>query len=133
MPVRVTRVYTNLVGSWNDVTEEKSSIIAHGNLNNILVYRKLWIAKEIYLELNELNEDGTVTKIQVYTDEAWDTVQREIDRSGINAYVNIDESEPEYIEYHHELENPEWDEEALIGTMDSLELERLEILTRKDK
>lgn len=132
MPVRVTRVYTNLVGSWNDVTEEKSTVIAHSNLNNILVYRKLWIAKEIYLELNELNEDGTVcTKVHVYTDAAWETIQREVDRSGpVNDYVRVVESEPEFLEYHHNLSEPDWDEEELIGTMESLELERLEIEKR---
>ena len=129
MPVRVTRVYTNLVGSWNDVTEEKSTVIAHSNLNNILVYRKLWIAKEIYLELNELNEDGTVcTKVHVYTDAAWETIQREVDRSGpSNDYVRVVDSEPEYLEYHHYLSEPDWHEEELIGTMESLEQERLEI------
>jgi len=133
MPVRVTRVYTNLVGSWNDVTEEKSTVIAHSNLNNILVYRKLWIAKEIYLELNELNEDGTVcTKVHVYTDAAWETIQREVDRSGpVNDYVRVVESEPEFLEYHHYLSEPDWDEEELIGTMESLELERLEIEKNK--
>jgi len=133
MPVRVTRVYTNLVGSWNDVTEEKSTVIAHSNLNNILVYRKLWIAKEIYLELNELNEDGTVcTKVHVYTDAAWETIQREVDRSGpVNDYVRVVESEPEFLEYHHNLSEPDWDEEELIGTMESLELERLEIEKNK--
>jgi len=132
MPVRVTRVYTNLVGSWNDVTEEKSTVIAHSNLNNILVYRKLWIAKEIYLELNELNEDGTVcTKVHVYTDAAWETIQREVDRSGpVNDYVRVVESEPEFLEYHHNLSEPDWDEEELIGTMESLEQERLEIEKR---
>lgn len=129
MPVRVTRVYTNLVGSWNDVTEEKSTVIAHSNLNNILVYRKLWIAKEIYLELNELNEDGTVcTKVHVYTDAAWETIQREVDRSGPgNDYVRVVDSEPEYLEYHHYLSEPDWDEEELIGTMNALEQERLNI------
>ena len=129
MPVRVTRVYTNLVGSWNDVTEEKSTVIAHGDLNNILVYRKLWIAKEIYLELNELNEDGTVcTKVHVYTDAAWETIQREVDRSGPgNDYVRVVDSEPEYLEYHHYLSEPDWHEEELIGTMESLEQERLDI------
>ena len=129
MPVRVTKVYTNLVGSWNDVTEEKSTVIAHGELNNILVYRKLWIAKEIYLELNELNEDGTVcTKVHVYTDAAWETIQREVDRSGPgNDYVRVVDSEPEYLEYHHYLSEPDWHEEELIGTMESLEQERLEI------
>ena len=133
MPVRVTRVYTNLVGSWNDVTEEKSTVIAHSNLNNILVYRKLWIAKEIYLELNELNEDGTVcTKVHVYTDAAWKTIQREVDRSGpVNDYVRVVESEPEFLEYHHYLSEPDWDEEELIGTMESLEQERLEIEKNK--
>lgn len=133
MPVRVTRVYTNLVGSWNDVTEEKSTVIAHSNLNNILVYRKLWIAKEIYLELNELNEDGTIcTKVHVYTDAAWETIQREVDRSGpVNDYVRVVESEPEFLEYHHNLSEPDWDEEELIGTMESLELERLEIEKNK--
>jgi|TARA_R110000868_G_scaffold121950_3_gene323489 hypothetical protein len=133
MPVRVTRVYTNLVGSWNDVTEEKSTVIAHSNLNNILVYRKLWIAKEIYLELNELNEDGTVcTKVHVYTDAAWETIQREVDRSGpVNDYVRVVESEPEFLEYHHYLSEPDWDEEELIGTMESLEQERLEIERNK--
>lgn len=133
MPVRVTRVYTNLVGSWNDVTEEKSTVIAHSNLNNILVYRKLWIAKEIYLELNELNEDGTVcTKVHVYTDAAWETIQREVDRSGpVNDYVRVVESEPEFLEYHHYLSEPDWDEEELIGTMESLEQERLEIEKNK--
>ena len=130
MPVRV---YTNLVGSWNDVTEEKSTVIAHSNLNNILVYRKLWIAKEIYLELNELNEDGTVcTKVHVYTDAAWETIQREVDRSGpVNDYVRVVESEPEFLEYHHYLSEPDWDEEELIGTMESLEQERLEIERNK--
>ena len=134
MPVRVTRVYTNLVGSWNDVTEEKSTVIAHSNLNNILVYRKLWIAKEIYLELNELNEDGTVcTKVHVYTDAAWETIQREVDRSGPgNDYVRVVDSEPEYLEYHDCLDKPDWDEEELIGTMESLEQERLDI-ERKEK
>ena len=134
MPVRVTRVYTNLVGSWNDVTEEKSTVIAHSNLNNILVYRKLWIAKEIYLELNELNEDGTVcTKVHVYTDAAWETIQREVDRSGPgNDYVRVVDSEPEYLEYHHYLSEPDWHEEELIGTMESLEQERLDI-ERNDK
>jgi len=133
MPVRVTKVYTNLVGSWNDVTEEKSTVIAHGELNNILVYRKLWIAKEIYLELNELNEDGTVcTKVHVYTDAAWETIQREVDRSGpVNDYVRVVESEPEFLEYHHYLSEPDWDEEELIGTMESLEQERLEIERNK--
>ena len=133
MPVRVTRVYTNLVGSWNDVTEEKSTVIAHSNLNNILVYRKLWIAKEIYLELNELNEDGTVcTKVHVYTDAAWETIQREVDRSGpVKDYVRVVESEPEFLEYHHYLSEPDWDEEELIGTMESLEQERLEIEKNK--
>lgn len=131
MPVRV---YTNLVGSWNDVTEEKSTVIAHSNLNNILVYRKLWIAKEIYLELNELNEDGTVcTKVHVYTDAAWETIQREVDRSGPgNDYVRVVDSEPEYLEYHHYLSEPDWHEEELIGTMESLEQERLDI-ERNDK
>ena len=130
MPVRV---YTNLVGSWNDVTEEKSTVIAHSNLNNILVYRKLWIAKEIYLELNELNEDGTVcTKVHVYTDAAWETIQREVDRSGpVNDYVRVVESAPEFLEYHHYLSEPDWDEEELIGTMESLEQERLEIERNK--
>ena len=134
MPVRVTKVYTNLVGSWNDVTEEKSTVIAHGELNNILVYRKLWIAKEIYLELNELNEDGTVcTKVHVYTDAAWETIQREVDRSGPgNDYVRVVDSEPEYLEYHHYLSEPDWHEEELIGTMESLEQERLDI-ERNDK
>ena len=129
MPVRVTRVYTNLVGSWNDVTEEKSTVIAHSNLNNILVYRKLWIAKEIYLELNELNEDGTVcTRVHVYTDAAWETIQREVDPSGPgNDYVRVVDSEPEYLEYHHYLSEPDWDEEELIGTMNALEQERLNI------
>ena len=133
MPVRVTKVYTNLVGSWNDVTEEKSTVIAHGELNNILVYRKLWIAKEIYLELNELNEDGTVcTKVHVYTDAAWETIQREVDRSGPgNDYVRVVDSEPEYLEYHHYLSEPDWHEEELIGTMESLEQERLEIERNK--
>jgi len=137
MPVRVTRVYTNLTGSWNDVTEEKSTVIAHGNLNNILVYRKLWIAKEIVLELNELNEDGTVcTKIHVYTDNAWKIIQRDVDRSGTgNGYVRVVESDPEYIEYHHELENPIWHEGEipLVGTMESLDAERAEILSKRDK
>ena len=135
MPVRVTKVYTNLVGSWNDVTEEKSTVIAHVDLNNILVYRKLWIAKEIYLELNELNEDGTVcTKVHVYTDAAWEIIQREVDRSGPgNDYVRVVDSEPEYLEYHDCLDKPDWDEEELIGTMDALESERLEILSRKEE
>ena len=136
MPVRVTKVYTNLVGSWNDVTEEKSTVIAHSNLNNVLVYRKLWIAKEIHLEYNVLNEDGTVcTKIHVYTDAAWETIQREIDWSSskVNDYVRVVDSEPEFLEYHHYLSEPDWDEEELIGTMDALESERLEILSRKEK
>ena len=130
MPVRVTRVYTNLVGSWNDVTEEKSTVIAHVDLNDILVYRKLWIAKEIYLELNELNEDGTVcTKIHVYTDAAWDTVQREVVRGGGNKYVEVIESDPEYLDYYDYFNEPDWydEEEKLIGTMESLEQERLNI------
>ena len=131
MPVRV---YTNLVGSWNDVTEEKSTVIAHSNLNNVLVYRKLWIAKEIHLEYNVLNEDGTVcTKVHVYTDAAWETIQREVDRSGPgNDYVRVVDSEPEYLEYHHYLSEPDWHEEELIGTMESLEQERLDI-ERNDK
>lgn len=130
MPVRVTRVYTNLVGSWNDVTEEKSTVIAHSNLNNVLVYRKLWIAKEIHLEYNVLNEDGTVcTKIHVYTDAAWDTVQREVVRGGGNKYVEVIESDPEYLDYYDYFNEPDWydEEEKLIGTMESLEQERLNI------
>ena len=135
MPVRVTRVYTNLVGSWNDVTEEKSTVIAHSNLNNVLVYRKLWIAKEIHLEYNVLNEDGTVcTKIHVYTDAAWDTVQREVVRGGGNKYVEVIESDPEYLDYYDYFNEPDWydEEEKLIGTMESLEQERLNI-ERKEK
>jgi hypothetical protein len=135
MPVRVTRVYTNLVGSWNDVTEEKSTVIAHSNLNNVLVYRKLWIAKEIHLEYNVLNEDGTVcTKIHVYTDAAWDTVQREVVRGGGNKYVEVIESDPEYLDYYDYFNEPDWydEEEKLIGTMESLEQERLDI-ERNDK
>mgnify|MGYP006174215393 FL=1 len=127
MPVRV---YTNLVGSWNDVTEEKSTVIAHSNLNNVLVYRKLWIAKEIHLEYNVLNEDGTVcTKIHVYTDAAWDTVQREVVRGGGNKYVEVIESDPEYLDYYDYFNEPDWydEEEKLIGTMESLEQERLNI------
>ena len=130
MPVRVTRVYTNLVGSWNDVTEEKSTVIAHSNLNNVLVYRKLWIAKEIHLEYNVLNEDGTVcTKIHVYTDAAWDTVQREVVRGGGNKYVEVIESDTEYLDYYDYFNEPDWydEEEKLIGTMESLEQERLNI------
>ena len=130
MPVRVTKVYTNLVGSWNDVTEEKSTVIAHSNLNNVLVYRKLWIAKEIHLEYNVLNEDGTVcTKIHVYTDAAWDTVQREVVRGGGNKYVEVIESDPEYLDYYDYFNEPDWydEEEKLIGTMESLEQERLNI------
>ena len=130
MPVRVTRVYTNLVGSWNDVTEEKSTVIAHSNLNNVLVYRKFWIAKEIHLEYNVLNEDGTVcTKIHVYTDAAWDTVQREVVRGGGNKYVEVIESDPEYLDYYDYFNEPDWydEEEKLIGTMESLEQERLNI------
>ena len=112
MPVRVTRVYTNLVGSWNDVTEEKSTVIAHSNLNNVL------------------NEDGTVcTKIHVYTDAAWDTVQREVVRGGGNKYVEVIESDPEYLDYYDYFNEPDWydEEEKLIGTMESLEQERLNI------
>jgi hypothetical protein len=134
MPVRVTRVYTNLVGNWDDVTEEKRTVIAHSNLNNVLVYRKLWIAKEIHLASNVLNDDGNVcTKVHVYTDAAWETVQREVVRGGGNKYVEVIESEPEYLDYYDYFNEPDWydEEETLIGTMESLELERLEIEKNK--
>jgi len=81
MPYRVTEIDTKATGSWNDMShaEEMAMIVEHGNLDNILVMRKLWVGHHVFVESETLSENDTVrTSVYIYSDEAMATMARDL-------------------------------------------------------
>jgi len=138
MPYSITLRYARNTGPWNSLNQERDFIVAYSpNLDNVLMMRHLWGTKQIWKHTNKLEDDGTITKVYIFTDYGWDYVQQ-VDCFLRNEFTQQDHYSvtrvdgPTYVEVSPEdfmFGNPNVIEpNADILTREGIEQERKEVL-----